>query len=72
MSLSSKIAELVRKTQVTVEETWHERSPRATTPLRHRFAATAVVRNPFAGRYEQTSCGSDRTAANSARSCRQG
>ncbi len=51
MSLSPKIAELVRKTQVSVEETWHERGPRAATPLRIAVA-TAVVRNPFAGRYE--------------------
>ncbi|MDE2364330.1 MAG: amino acid synthesis family protein [Hyphomicrobiales bacterium] len=47
----SKILDLVRKTQVSVEETWHERGPRAQTPLRIGVAL-AVVRNPCAGRYE--------------------
>jgi hypothetical protein len=42
----------IRKTQVGVEETWHERGPRRETPLRVAVAA-AVIRNPFAGRYEK-------------------
>lgn len=41
----------IRKTQLSVEEVWHERGARATTPLRVA-TALAVVRNPFAGRYE--------------------
>jgi len=51
MALSTTVAELVRKTHVGVEETWHERGPRADQPLRVAVAY-AVVRNPFAGRYE--------------------
>jgi len=51
MTLSAKTADLVRKTQVSVEETWHERGPRLDKPLRVGVAL-AVVRNPFAGRYE--------------------
>src|SRR3982750_3769564 len=42
----------IRKTQVAVEETWHERGPRLTAPLRVGMAC-AVIRNPFAGRYEK-------------------
>jgi hypothetical protein len=41
----------IRKTQVAVEETWHERGPRLKSPLRVGMAC-AVIRNPFAGRYE--------------------
>jgi hypothetical protein len=41
----------IRKTQVSVEEVWHERGPRLAKPLRVAVAA-AVIRNPFAGRYE--------------------
>ena len=41
----------IRKTVVAVEEIWHERGPRATVPLRVATAA-AVIKNPFAGRYE--------------------
>lgn len=42
----------IRKTQVAVEETWHERGPRLKSPLRVGMAC-AVIRNPFAGRYEK-------------------
>ena len=42
----------IRKTQVSVEEIWHERGPRLGIPVRVATAA-AVIRNPFAGRYEQ-------------------
>jgi hypothetical protein len=42
----------IRKTQVAVEETWHERGPRLQSPLRVGMAC-AVIRNPFAGRYEK-------------------
>jgi len=41
----------IRKTQVAVEEIWHERGPRLSAPLRVGMAC-AVIRNPFAGRYE--------------------
>jgi len=41
----------LRKVQVSVEEIFHERGPRLESPLRVGTAA-AVVRNPFAGRYE--------------------
>jgi hypothetical protein len=41
----------VRKTQVSVEEIFHERGPRLDAPLRVG-TALAVVANPFAGRYE--------------------
>jgi hypothetical protein len=41
----------IRKTQVTLEEIFHEGGPPADIPLR-RAAALAVIRNPFAGRYE--------------------
>ena len=47
----AKTADLLRKTHVGVEEIWHERGPRAQTPLRVGVAL-AVVRNPFAGRHE--------------------
>ena len=41
----------IRKTQISVEEVWHERGPRLATPLKVVTGA-AVIRNPFAGRYE--------------------
>ncbi|MFI1705018.1 amino acid synthesis family protein [Streptomyces griseoruber] len=41
----------VRKTAVTVETIHHEGGPRVAEPLR-LASASAVVRNPFAGRYE--------------------
>lgn len=41
----------IRKKSVTIETTWHEGGPVAEVPLRLASAA-AVVRNPFAGRYE--------------------
>ena len=41
----------IRKTALTVEEIWHERGPRLERPLQVA-TAIAVVRNPFAGRYE--------------------
>jgi len=42
----------IRKTVIGVEEVWHERGPRLNAPLRVATAA-AVIKNPFAGRYEQ-------------------
>lgn len=42
---------VIRKTQLSVEEVFHERGPAAAVPLRVA-TALAVVRNPFAGRYE--------------------
>src|SRR3546814_10487059 len=42
----------IRKTQLVVEEIWHERGPVRAHPVRVATAA-AVVGNPFAGRYEQ-------------------
>jgi len=41
----------VRKTSFSVETIWHERGPRREQPLRVG-TAIAVIRNPFAGRYE--------------------
>lgn len=41
----------IRKTMVVVEEIHHEGGPVADTPLL-RGAALAVVKNPYAGRYE--------------------
>ena len=41
----------VRKTLVMVEDIFHEGGPAPDAPLR-RAAALAVLRNPFAGRYE--------------------
>ena len=41
----------VRKKSITVETVYHEGGPPPATPLR-LAAAAAVVRNPFAGRYE--------------------
>lgn len=41
----------IRRTFFTVEEIFHEGGPVAETPQR-RGAAVAVIKNPFAGRYE--------------------
>jgi hypothetical protein len=41
----------IRSLLTFVEEVRHERGPRLTTPLL-RGASAAVIRNPFAGRYE--------------------
>jgi hypothetical protein len=41
----------IRQIVTTVEEIWHEGGPRAETPLL-RGAVCAVLRNPYAGRYE--------------------
>ena len=40
----------IRKTQITVEEIFHEGGPVAATPLL-RGSVCCVIRNPFAGRY---------------------
>ncbi|MFG1229997.1 amino acid synthesis family protein [Xanthobacter wiegelii] len=42
----------VRKRALTIETTWHEGGPVAKVPLK-LAAASAVVRNPYAGRYEE-------------------
>jgi hypothetical protein len=42
---------LIRKTLISVEEIFHEGGPVAARPLL-RGVALAVIRNPFAGRYE--------------------
>ena len=41
----------IRKTALSVETIWHERGPRREKPLLVG-TAIAVIRNPFAGRYE--------------------
>lgn len=41
----------IRKTQLSVEEVWHERGAPVAQPVRVG-TALAVIRNPFAGRYE--------------------
>lgn len=41
----------IRKRMITIEEIYHEGGPVAARPLK-RGAALAVIRNPFAGRYE--------------------
>lgn len=41
----------IRKRSLTIETTYHEGGPKAQTPLRIA-AACAVIRNPYAGRYE--------------------
>lgn len=41
----------IRKTITLVEEIYHEGGPRAEVP-RRRAAVMAVIKNPFAGRYE--------------------
>lgn len=42
---------ILRKIQITLDETYHEGGPTAATP-RSRGAIVAVVTNPFAGRFE--------------------
>ena len=42
----------IRKRSLTVETVYHEGGPAPATPLR-LAAASAVIRNPYAGRYEQ-------------------
>ncbi|WP_315837783.1 amino acid synthesis family protein [Bradyrhizobium prioriisuperbiae] len=42
----------VRKTALSVETIWHERGPRLPQPLLVG-TSIAVIRNPFAGRYEE-------------------
>lgn len=42
----------VRKRALTIETTWHEGGPVTKVPLK-LAAASAVVRNPYAGRYEE-------------------
>jgi hypothetical protein len=42
----------IRKTALAVETIWHERGPQLATPLLVG-TSIAVIRNPFAGRYEQ-------------------
>jgi hypothetical protein len=42
----------IRKTKVSKETVWRDRRPRAREPLLVG-AALAVIRNPFAGRYEE-------------------
>ena len=44
----------IRKKAVTVETVFHEGGPPPEKPLR-MAAAVAVVRNPYAGRYERSS-----------------
>ena len=41
----------IRKRSLTIETQHHEGGPAAAVPLR-QAAACAVIRNPFAGRYE--------------------
>ena len=41
----------IRKTALTVETIWHERGPRRAQPLLVG-TSSAVIQNPFAGRYE--------------------
>ncbi|HEX7982526.1 MAG TPA: amino acid synthesis family protein [Duganella sp.] len=41
----------IRKYKLEVEECWHEGGPRLTAPLRVAVAM-AVVKNPYAGRYQ--------------------
>lgn len=41
----------VRKYKLDIEESWHEGGPRLERPLRVAVAI-AIVKNPFAGRYE--------------------
>lgn len=42
----------VRKFKLDIEDTFHERGPIASQPLRVAVA-TAVIENPYAGRYEE-------------------
>jgi hypothetical protein len=41
----------IRKTQISIEEIWHEGGPRLDAPIRVA-TAIAVIANPYAGRYE--------------------
>ncbi|CAN5131003.1 amino acid synthesis family protein [soil metagenome] len=41
----------IRKTQLSVETIWHDRGPRLPQPLQVG-TALAIIRTPFAGRYE--------------------
>lgn len=43
---------IIRKQSIVVEEIFHEGGPIAAVPLK-RAAALAVIKNPFAGRYEE-------------------
>jgi hypothetical protein len=53
LKLKSKTMSLIkiRKRSLTIETTFHEGGPVTDTPLK-LAAATAVIENPFAGRYE--------------------
>jgi hypothetical protein len=42
----------IRKRSLTIESTYHEGGPRSDTPLK-LAAACAVIRNPYAGRFEE-------------------
>lgn len=46
----------VRKIRISREEIWHERGPRLASPLLVG-TALAVIRNPYAGRYEENLLG---------------
>jgi len=46
----------LRKLHVCVEEIWHEGGPRADVPLK-KAAASAIIENPFAGRYVEDIAG---------------
>lgn len=46
----------VRKITISREEIWHERGPRLASPLLVG-TALAVIRNPYAGRYEENLLG---------------
>ncbi|MGY2934553.1 hypothetical protein ACVWZ6_004155 [Bradyrhizobium sp. GM6.1] len=48
---SQDVSHDIRKTALSVETTWHERGPRLEKPLLVG-TAIAVIRNPFAGRFE--------------------
>jgi len=41
----------IRKTKISTESVWHDRGPRLSKPLLV-CSALAVIRNPYAGRYE--------------------
>ena len=41
----------IRKTKISTESVWHDRGPRLSKPLLVG-SALAVIRNPYAGRYE--------------------
>lgn len=46
----------IRKVKISHEEIWHERGPRRDAPL-IVGTALAVIRNPYAGRYEENLLG---------------